>query len=151
MFPSRILAAAPLQVSNFLVRVAVTQCTRVQCWEGGEKYDCWDRRLDETCRGWREVKEPWAEVRAQAKQKSSVSERLTELKVKDTDAVGNWSVDVAPQSESFFTRGFCTTGTQTLGHRNLTALPLHTSWVSQALLLLFCESYILIHSFQYSY
>lgn len=76
-FPVQILTW-PSKVSNSLVRVVVIQCSMMQWWVGKKRYDCWDRRLEEKCRGWIEVKEPGAEMRAQAKQKKGAVRRKEE-------------------------------------------------------------------------
>ena len=74
-------------------------------------------RLEEKCRGWVEVKEPGAAMRAQVKAKKGAVRRKEERcnrNERGTPAVDNWSSDVPTQSERFSTWGYYTTGAQTL-------------------------------------
>lgn len=123
-FPGRSPAGAGRSKQFFGERVVVIQCSMTQGWVEGKKEKkkegmIWVEtvRLEEKCRGWVEVKEPGAAMRAQVKAKKGAERRKEERcnrNERGTPAVDNWSSDVPTQSERFSTWGYYTTGAQTL-------------------------------------
>lgn len=120
-FPGRSPARAERSKQFFGERVVVIQCSMTQGWVEEKKKEgmIWVEtvRLEEKCRGWVEVKEPGAAMRAQVKAKKGAERRKEERcnrNERGTPAVDNWSSDVPTQSERFSTWGYYTTGAQTL-------------------------------------
>lgn len=120
-FPGRSPAGAGRSKQFFGERVVVIQCSMTQGWVEEKKKEgmIWVEtvRLEEKCRGWVEVKEPGAAMRAQVKAKKGAERRKEERcnrNERGTPAVDNWSSDVPTQSERFSTWGYYTTGAQTL-------------------------------------